>query len=139
MLFIIRALYYNKRQIHFLSFIDKTIHKSLDYVRCFFGVLQRACDVRHGASSTAMNQVIDAMLSAHRASFLLNSDRIVSPTRTMFVQESHVCGLVEWLSHRVVVFSPGIGVNVHGYSMFSVYTVRFRVSYQCRRHVQLSV
>jgi hypothetical protein len=45
MLFIIRALYYSKRQIHFLSFIDKTIHKSLDYVRCFFRILQRACDV----------------------------------------------------------------------------------------------
>ena len=106
MLFIIRALYYSKRQIHFLSFIDKTIHKSLDYVRCFFVVLQRACDVRHGVSSTSMNQVIDAMLSAHRASFFLNSDCIVSPTRTLFVQESHVCDLVGWLSHRVVVFSP---------------------------------
>jgi hypothetical protein len=92
MLFIIQALYYSKCQIHFLSFID--IHKSLDYVRCFFGVLQRACDVRHGVSSTSMNQVIDAMLSAHRASFFLNSDCIVSPTRTMFVQESHVRGLV---------------------------------------------
>ena len=94
MLFIIQALYYSKCQIHFLSFID--IHKSLDYVRCFFGVLQRACDVRHGVSSTSMNQVIDAMLSAHRASFFLNSDCIVSPTRTMFVQESNVRGLVGW-------------------------------------------
>ena len=94
MLFIIRALYYNKRQIHFLSFID--IHKSLDYVSCFFGVLQQACDVRHGVSSTAKNQVIDVMLSTHRASFFLNSDCIVSPTRTMFVQESHVHGMIEW-------------------------------------------
>jgi hypothetical protein len=51
--------YYSKRQIHFLSFID--IHKSLDYVRCFFWVLQQACDVRHVVSSTSMNQVIDAM------------------------------------------------------------------------------
>ena len=72
------------------------IHKSLDYVSCFFGVLQRACDVRHGVSSTSMNQVIDAMLSAHRASFFLNSDCIVSPTRTMFVQESHVRGMIGW-------------------------------------------
>ena len=69
MLFIIQALYYNKCQIHFISFID--ILKSLDYVRCFFGVLQRACDVRHGVSSTSMNQVIYAMLSAHRCFLLL--------------------------------------------------------------------
>ena len=136
MLFITRALYYSKRQIHFLSFID--IHNSLDYVSCFFGVLQRACDVRHGVSSTSMDQVIDALLSAHRASFFLNSDCIVNPTRTMFVQESHVRSLVRVYSHRVVVFSPGIGVNVHGNPMFSVLAVRFRVSYQCRRRVQLS-
>jgi hypothetical protein len=30
MLYIIQALHYNKRQVHFLSFIDKTMHKSLD-------------------------------------------------------------------------------------------------------------
>jgi len=96
MLFIIRALYYSKRQIHFLSFIDRTIHKSLDYVRCFFEILQRACDVRLGVSSTSMNQVLDAMMSAHRASFFLNSDCIVSPTCTMFVQKSHVRSLTGW-------------------------------------------
>jgi hypothetical protein len=27
MFFIIQALHYNKRQVHFLSFIDKTMHK----------------------------------------------------------------------------------------------------------------
>ncbi|MCS5550679.1 MAG: hypothetical protein NZ811_04070, partial [Gammaproteobacteria bacterium] len=73
-----------------LSFIDETIHESLDCVRCFFGVLQRACDVRHVVSSTSMNQVIDAMLSAYSGAFFLNSDGVVSPTRTMFVHKVHV-------------------------------------------------
>jgi len=90
MLFIIQALHYSKRQVHFLSFIDETMHKSLEYVCGFFGVLQRACDVRHGVSSTSVYQVIDAVLSAYSASFFLNSDGVVSPTRTMFVHKVHV-------------------------------------------------
>jgi hypothetical protein len=40
MLFIIQALHYNKRQVHFLSFIDKKMHRSLDYVCGFSRVSQ---------------------------------------------------------------------------------------------------
>jgi len=91
MLFVIRAKYIiTKRQVHFLSFIDETMHKSLDYVRGFFGVLQRACDVRHEVSSTSVYQVIDAVLYVYSGAFFLNSDGVVSPTRTMFVHKVHV-------------------------------------------------
>jgi hypothetical protein len=42
MLFIIQALHYNKRQVHFLSFIDKKMHRSLDYV-CGFSRVSQFC------------------------------------------------------------------------------------------------
>ena len=90
MLFIIQALHYNKRQVQFLSFIDKTMHTSIDYVSGFSRMSQCSRNIAHGFSGTSVYQIKYAMVSAHSGAFFLNSDGVVSPTRTMFVHKIHV-------------------------------------------------
>jgi hypothetical protein len=46
-----------KRQVHFLSFIDKTMHKSLDYVCGFSRVSQCSRNITHGFSGTSVYQI----------------------------------------------------------------------------------
>jgi hypothetical protein len=45
-----------KRQVHFLSFIDKTMHKSLDYVCGFSRMSQCSRNITHGFSGTSVYQ-----------------------------------------------------------------------------------
>ena len=94
MLFIIQALHYNKRQVQFLSFIDKTMHTSIDYVCGFSRMSQCSRNIAHGFSGTSVYQIKYAMVSAHSGAFFLNSDGVVSPTRTMFVHKVHVSPIV---------------------------------------------
>ena len=90
MLFIIQALHYNKRQVHFLSFIDKTMHKSIDYVCGFSRVSQCSRNIAHGFSDTSVYQIKYTVVSAYGGAFFLNSDGVVSLTRTMFVHKVYV-------------------------------------------------
>ena len=90
MLFIIQVLHYNKRQVHFLSFIDKTMHRSLDYVCGFSRVSQCSRNIVDGFSATSVYQLKYTVVSAYSGTFFLNSDGVVSPTRTMFVHNVHV-------------------------------------------------
>jgi hypothetical protein len=88
MLFIIQALHYNKRQVHFLSFIDKTMDKSLDYVCGFSRVSQCSRNIAHGFCGTSVYQIKYTVVSAYSGAFFLNSDGVV--TRTLFVHKIHV-------------------------------------------------
>ena len=90
MFFITQALHDNKHQVHFLSFIDKTIHKSIDYVCGFSRVSQCSRNIVHGFSGTSVYQIKYPVVSAYGGAFFLNSDGVVSPTRTMFVHKVHV-------------------------------------------------
>ena len=90
MLFIIQALHHSKRQVHFLSFIDKTIHKSFDYVCDFSRVSQCSRNITHGFSGTSVYQIKYTVVSAYSGGFFLNSNGVVSLTRTMFVHKVHV-------------------------------------------------
>ena len=90
MLFIIQALHYSKRQVHFLSFIDKTMHKSIDYVCGFSRVSQCSRNIAHGFSDTFVYQIKYTVVSVYSGAFVLNSDGVVSLTRTMFVHKVHV-------------------------------------------------
>ena len=89
MLFIIQALHYNKRQVHFLSFIVHR-NKSLDYVCGFSRVSQCSCNIAHGFSGTSVYQIKYTVVSAYSGAFFLNYDGVVSPTRTMFVHKVQV-------------------------------------------------
>ena len=90
MLFIIEALHYSKLQVHVLSFIDKTMHKSLDYVCGFSRVFQCSRNIAHGFSGTSVYQIKYTVVFAYGGVFFLNSDDVVSPTRKMFVYNGHV-------------------------------------------------
>jgi hypothetical protein len=90
MFFIIQALHYNKRQVHFLSFIDKTMHKSIDYVCGFSRVSQCSRNIAHGFSDTSVYQIKYTVVSVYSGAFFLNSDGVVSLTRTMFVHKVYV-------------------------------------------------
>ena len=90
MLFIIQALHYNKRQVHFLSFIDKTMDKSLDYVCGFSRVSQCSRNIAHGFCGTSVYQIKYTVVSAYSGAFFVNSDGVVSTTRTMFAHKVHV-------------------------------------------------
>jgi hypothetical protein len=79
-----------KRQVHFLSFIDKTMHTSLDYV-CGFSLMSQCFrNITHGYSGTSVYQIKYTVVSAYSGAFFLNSNGVVSPTRTMFVHKVHV-------------------------------------------------
>jgi hypothetical protein len=45
-----------------------------------------------------MNEVNNAMMSAHDRSFFLYSNGIVSPMKAMFVHEIDISGFVRWTS-----------------------------------------
>jgi len=107
MLFIIHALYYNKCQVHFLSFIDKTMHKSLDYICGFSRVSQSSRNIAHGFFGTSVYQKKYTVVSAYGGSLLLYPDCIVSPTRKV-----HVSPYKGWSSCGVVILSSRIGINV---------------------------
>ena len=79
-----------KRQVHFLSFIDKTMHKSLDYVCGFSRMSQCSGNITHGFSGTYVYQIKHTVVSAYRGAFFLNSYGVISPTRTMFVHNVYV-------------------------------------------------
>ena len=53
-----------KRQVHFLSFIDKTMHKSLDYVCRFSRVSQCSRNIDHEFSGTSVYQIKYTVVSA---------------------------------------------------------------------------
>ena len=90
MLFIIQALHYSKHQVHFLSFIDMTMNKRFDYVYGFSQVSQCSRNIFHGFSGTSVHQIKYTVVSAYSGAFFLNSNGVVSPTRTMFVHKVHV-------------------------------------------------
>jgi hypothetical protein len=50
-----------------------------------------------------MNEVKNAMKSAHGRSFFLYSNGIVSPMKAMFVHEIDISGFVRWTSGLIVV------------------------------------
>ena len=79
-----------KRQVHFLSFIDKTVHKSLDSVCGFSRMSQCSRNIAQGFSGTYVYTIKDTVVSAYSGAFLLNSNGVVSPTRTMFVHKDRV-------------------------------------------------
>jgi hypothetical protein len=74
----------------FLSFIDKTMHKSLDYVCGFSRISQCSRNITHGFSGTSVYQIKYTVVSAYSGAFFLNYNGVVSPTRTMFVHNVHV-------------------------------------------------
>jgi hypothetical protein len=53
-------------------------------------------------SCTSMNEVKNAMMSAHGRSFFLYLNGIVSPTRTMFVHKVHVSPWKGWCSRASI-------------------------------------
>jgi hypothetical protein len=73
-----------KRQVHFLSFIDKTMHKSLDSVCGFSRMSQCSRNIAQGFSGIYVYKIKDTVVSAYSGDFFLNSNGVVSPTRTMF-------------------------------------------------------
>ena len=79
-----------KRQVHFLSFIDKTMHKSLDSVCGFSRMSQCSRIIGQGFSGTSVYKIKDTVVSAYSGAFFLNSNGVVSPTRTMFVHKVRV-------------------------------------------------
>jgi len=127
MLFIIQALHYSKREVHFLSFIDKTMHKSLDYVCSFFRMSQGPRYVRHGSTGTSVYGVKYTVVSAHDGSIFLYSDCIVSPTGAMSVHKIYVNTLKRRSAGRVVIFFSRIGVYVNGYPGSAGDIIRMRV------------
>ena len=139
MLFIIQALHHSKRQVHFLSFIDKMMHKSLDYACGFSRVSQCSRNIAHEFSGTYMCKVKYTVVSAHDGSLFLYSDCIVSPTGAMSVHKLYVNTLKRRSTGRVVIFSSRIGVYVNGYPVSAGEIIRLRVPYQGRRYVQSSV
>ncbi len=70
-------LHYIKRQVHFLSFIDKTMHKSFDYVCGFSRVSQCSRNIAHGFSGTSVYQLKYTVMSAYSGAFFLNLERVV--------------------------------------------------------------
>ena len=113
MLFIIRGFtLLKKRQVHFLSFIDKTMHTTLDYVWGFSRMSQCSRNITHGFSVTSVYQIKYTVVSEYSGAFFLNSNGVVSPTRTMFVHKVHVSPLKGWSSCGIVIFSSRIGIDV---------------------------
>ena len=78
MFFITQALHDNKHQVHFLSFIDKKMHKSLDYVCGFSRVSQCSRNIAHGFSGTSVYHIKYTVVSAYSRAFFLNSYNVCS-------------------------------------------------------------
>ena len=79
-----------KRQVHFLSFNNKTMHKSLESVCGFSRMSQCSRSIGQGFSGTSAYNIKDTIVSAYSGAFVLNSNGIVSPTRTMFAHKDRV-------------------------------------------------
>ena len=56
----------------------------------FSRVSQCSRNITHGFSGTSVYQIKYTVLSAYSGAFFLNSDGVVSPTRTMFVHKVYV-------------------------------------------------
>jgi hypothetical protein len=54
-----------KRQVHFLSFIDKTMHKCLDYVCGFSRMSQCSRNIAQGFCGTSVYQIKNTVVSAN--------------------------------------------------------------------------
>ena len=115
MLFIMRVYIITKLQVHFLSFIDKTMHQSLDCVCGFSRVSQCSHNITHGFSGTSVYQIKYTVVSAYNGAFFLNSNGVVSSTRTMLYHKVHVSTKKGCSSCGVVIFSSIIGNDVKGY------------------------
>jgi hypothetical protein len=79
-----------KRQVHFLSFIDKTMHKSLHSVCGFSRMSQCSRNIAQGFSGTFVYKITYTVVFAYSGAFFLNSNGVVSPTHTMFVHKVRV-------------------------------------------------
>jgi hypothetical protein len=86
-------------------------------------------------SCTSMNEVKNAMKSAHGRSFFLYSNGIVSPMKAMFVHEIDISGFVWWTSGLIVVFPSSVGVDVYSDPVLSHWMVWIRISHKDRRYV----
>jgi hypothetical protein len=82
-----------------------------------------------------MNEVKNAMKSAHDRSFFLYSNGIVSPMKAMFVHEIEISGFVRWTSGWIVVFPWGVCVDVYSDPVLSHSMVWIRMSHKGRRYV----
>jgi len=99
----------SKSQVHCISFIDKTMHKSLDHG--YSRVSQCSRNIAHGFSGTSVYHIKYTVVSAYSGAFVLKSDGVVNPTRTMFVHKVHVSTYKGWSSSGIVIFSSRIGID----------------------------
>jgi hypothetical protein len=66
------------------------MHKSLDYVCGFSRVSQCSRNIAHGFPATSVYQIQYTVVSAYSGAFFLNSNGVVSPTRTIIAHQVHV-------------------------------------------------